>query len=69
MTAVHCDKYEDRGKWEVATCKIPVHELAELYSVMELDIIFDEVCATMSALRLPENAVTIFSLDWPVPVY
>lgn len=68
VTAVHCD--EDRGKWKVTRCNIPLHELAELYSVMELDITFDEVREQFdSALRLPENAATIFSLHWPTPVY
>lgn len=47
VNAVHLDK--DRSKLKVMQCIIPVKELGDLFSVIEGDINFDQVCETYDA--------------------
>jgi hypothetical protein len=42
VNAVHCE--QDRAKWKVVQCRLPVAQLDSLYGIMEMDEYFDNLC-------------------------
>jgi hypothetical protein len=53
VTAVHCE--QDRAKWKVVQCRLPVAQLDSLYGIMEMDEYFDNLCEYYDGSSLPST--------------